>query len=248
MTDREIPEGYELDDDRSRLDVDAAWELLDRYAYWARFRTRDVVERQLAGAWRVLAAYHDGRLIGFGRAMSDGETLGYLADVVVAPEHRGRGIGRALARRLVEDGPAIRWRWMLHTRDAHGLYASLGFAPAGGNYLERPGAMWGSPGMAGDPQATSVVYVATFRVPAEGVEAFQAYEDAVLPILQEHGGRVERRLRGSDGQVEVHVLRFPSTEAFDTYRADPRRAEAAHLFAASGATAEVDAVADLPPV
>ena len=129
----DLPDGYELDDDRSRFDLDAAWELLDRYAYWARFRTRDVVERQLAGAWRVLAAYHDGQLIGFARAMADGETLGYLADVVVAPEHRGRGIGRALTHAMVADGPGAGWRWMLHTRDAHGLYAELGFAPAGGN-------------------------------------------------------------------------------------------------------------------
>ena len=70
--------------------------------------------------------------------MADGEALGYLADVVVAPEHRGRGIGRALARELVEDGPAAGWRWMLHTRDAHALYARLGFHPADGTYLERP--------------------------------------------------------------------------------------------------------------
>ena len=244
-----LPDGYELDDDRSRLDVDAAWDLLDRYAYWARFRTREVVERQLAGAWRVLAAYREGRLVGFGRAMSDGETLGYLADVVVAPEHRGRGIGRALARGLVEDGAAAGWRWMLHTRDAHTLYAELGFAPAGGNFLERPGTSWGgAPGTADEPLPTSVVYVATFQVPPDGVEAFRAYEHAVLPILRAHGGRLERRLRGSGSQLEVHILRLPSAGAFDAYLADPRRTAAAHLFAQSGATAVVEPVADLPPV
>ena len=113
-----LPDWYELDDDPSRFDLDAAWDLLDRYAYWGRFRTRDAFERQVARSWRVLAAYHNGRLVGFARAVADGETLGYLADVVVAPEHRGRGIGRALARGLVEDGPAAGWRWMLHTRDA----------------------------------------------------------------------------------------------------------------------------------
>jgi len=243
-----LPGGYELDDDRARLDLDAAWDLIERYAYWARSRTRDVVERQLAGSWRVLAAYHEDRLVGFARAMADGETLGYLADVVVAPEHRGRGVGRALARAMVEEGAAAGWRWMLHTRDAHGLYAELGFGPAGGNYLERPGTIWeSSPALASEPIETSVLYVATFHVPASGVEAFQAYERAVLPVMRAHGGRVERRLRGSDGQVEVHVLRFPSAGALDAYRADPGRATVAHLFEQSGTTMHLQPVADLPP-
>ncbi len=244
-----VPDGYELDDDRSRFDLDTAWDLLDRYAYWARHRTRDVVERQIARSWRVLAAYYEGQLIGFARAMADGETLGYLADVVVAPEHRGRGVGRALAQTMIEDGPAIGWRWMLHTRDAHALYASLGFAPAAGNYLERPGPVWGlAPGTGASPIDPSVLYAATFRVPAAGVEKFQSYEVEVLPILRRHGGRVERRLRGSDGQVEVHLLRFPSAEAYASYLTDPRRAAAVGAFEESGATADVQPVADLPPV
>lgn len=241
-----LPGGYELDDDRSRLDLGAAWDLLDRYAYWGRFRTRDVVERQLAGSWRVLAAYHEGRLVGLARAVADGETLGYLADVVVGPEHRGQGIGHALARGLVEDGAASGWRWMLHTRDAHGLYAELGFAPSDGSYLERPRPGGGDrPEMAVEPRPTSVLCVVTCRVPPGGVEAFQAYERAVLPLLRDHGGRVERRLRGADGRIEVHLLRFPSSAALDAYRADPRRATTAHLLVRSGATVQVDPVVDV---
>jgi GNAT superfamily N-acetyltransferase len=248
MSEVPVPAGYELDDDRSRFDLDAAWNLLDRYAYWARHRTRDVVERQIAGSWRVLAAYHEDQLIGFARAMADGETLGYLADVVVAPEHRGRGVGRALAKAMIEDGPAIGWRWMLHTRDAHTLYASLGFAPAGGNYLERPGPVWGgAPGMGGSPSEASALYVATFHVPAAGVEKFQTYETEALVILRDHGARVERRLRGPGGEVEVHLLRFASTTAYEAYLSDPRRAAIAALFEQSGATVDVSPVADLPP-
>ena len=114
--------------------------------------------------------------------------------------------------------------------------------------MERPGTVWGgTPGMTGDPLPTSVLYVATFRIPADGVEAFQAYERAVLPILRDHGGRVERRLRGSDGQVEVHLLRFASADAFDAYLADPRRTAFAELLTQSGATVDLEAVADLPP-
>jgi hypothetical protein len=54
-------------------------------------------------------------------------------------------------------------------------------------------------------------------------------------------------LRGSDGQVEVHVLRFPSAGALDAYRADPGRATVAHLFEQSGTTMHLQPVADLPP-
>ena len=77
-------------------------------------------------------------MVGFARAVADGEALGYLADVVVEPAHRGRGLGFALARELVQGGPAAGWRWMLHTRDAHSLYARLGFQPPDATYLERP--------------------------------------------------------------------------------------------------------------
>jgi len=53
----------------------------------------------------------------------------YLADVYVLDEHRGRGLGVELAREIVERGPHARRRWILHTRDAHSLYAKLGFGP-----------------------------------------------------------------------------------------------------------------------
>jgi len=92
----------------------------------------------------------------------------------------------------------------------------------------------------------SVTYVLVARIPRAGVEAFQRYEAAVLPLLAEHGGRLARRLRGDDGAVEVHLVEFPSAGAFDGYRADPRRAEHAALLDASGARTEVLAVEDVP--
>jgi hypothetical protein len=54
------------------------------------------VERQLAGAWRVVAAYRtsDGAMIGYARAMSDGEASAYLADVFVVEEACGLGVGK----------------------------------------------------------------------------------------------------------------------------------------------------------
>ena len=129
---------YEFDDDRSRIDVDEVWQFLSRHAYWGRWRSRDDVQRQVAGAWRVVGCYTDGRLVGFCRAVSDGVGLAYLADVFVLSQHRGQGLGRALAQVMVDDGPGRDFRWLLHTADAHGLYEQLGFAPAGRTLLERP--------------------------------------------------------------------------------------------------------------
>lgn len=83
------------------------------------------------------------------------------------------------------------------------------------------------------------LYVATLRVGAEGLADLLAYEAAVLPLLADHGGALERRLRALDGLTEVHVLRFASDADFAAYRADPLRAAAAALFTRSGATAEL---------
>jgi hypothetical protein len=91
-----------------------------------------------------------------------------------------------------------------------------------------------------------VTYVASATVPPAGVAAFRAYESAVLPLLADHGGRLERRLRSADGLREIHVLWFPRVAALDAYRADRRRQEHSHLLAESGAHVEVLPVTDVP--
>ena len=82
------------------------------------------------------------------------------------------------------------------------------------------------------------VRVLIARIPAAGVAAFTAYEAQVLPLLAEHGGVLQRRLRSDDGQTEIHLVWFPSDAHFDRYRADPRRTRHAHLMAESGASLE----------
>ena len=79
-------------------------------------------------------------MVGFARATSDGVALAYLADVFIVPEHRGQGLGRAVVSAMIENGPGADFRWLLHTADAHGLYADFGFAPPDSTLLERPSA------------------------------------------------------------------------------------------------------------
>jgi GNAT superfamily N-acetyltransferase len=130
---------YELDDDPLRVDLAVVSHFLTTEAYWGRWRGRAEIERQLATAWRVVGAYErtTGAMVGFARAVSDGVAVGYLADVFVQQAHRGRGVGDRLVRAMVDSGPAT-MRWMLHTADAHDLYARHGFQPPDGTYLERP--------------------------------------------------------------------------------------------------------------
>jgi GNAT superfamily N-acetyltransferase len=134
---RALDGGYELDDDLARIDLDAVWDFLSTDAYWGRERSREDVERQVREAARVVGLFHEGRQVGFARVHSDGR-LAYLADVYVVPEHRGHGLGVELVRAAVDEGPHHGLRWLLHTKDAHGLYERFGFGPPSDRVMERP--------------------------------------------------------------------------------------------------------------
>jgi GNAT superfamily N-acetyltransferase len=134
---RDLDGGLELDDDPARIDVDAVHDYLANESYWAKGRPRDVVERLVREAQRVVGLYDGNRQVGFARAFSDGVSLVYLADVYVLPEYRGRGLGTELVHEIVENGPLSSVRWILHTRDAHGLYEKVGFGAPSERVMER---------------------------------------------------------------------------------------------------------------
>jgi ribosomal protein S18 acetylase RimI-like enzyme len=94
------------------------------------------VGRLVREATRIVGLYHQGQQVGFSRAVSDGVSFAYLADVYVLPEHRGRGLGEAMVREMVE---AAGWnvRWLLHTGDAHSLYRRVGFCDPSPRLMER---------------------------------------------------------------------------------------------------------------
>ena len=89
-----------------------------------------------------------------------------------------------------------------------------------------------------DNQTNRVTIVLIVRIPAEGIADFRAYEDAVLPLLPEYNGRLERRLRNRDGTVEMHIVSFASEADFQNYRNDPRRTAQAWLLEKSSAIRE----------
>ena len=135
---RALGDGLELDDDPARIDVEAVHRFISEESYWAPGRPYAVQERLVAEARRVVGLYDGGAQIGFCRAVGDGVAVMYLADVYVLPDYRGRGLGVELVREMVEHGPYAAVRWMLHTADAHELYARFGFGEPGERSLERP--------------------------------------------------------------------------------------------------------------
>ena len=144
--------GFELDDDPARVDRDAVWAFLSTEAYWGRSRVRPDLDVQVDGAWRIVGVYDGGGATGgFARAVAagaagggrprpapDGVAFAYLADVYVLRTARGHGLGTALVRFMIDDGPGRDFRWTLFTGDAHGLYALFGFAAPDGTAMVRP--------------------------------------------------------------------------------------------------------------
>ena len=118
--------------DPAKMDLVVIAEFLAS-SYWAKGIPAATVERSLANS--LCFALLDGdRQIGFARVISDYATIAYLADVFVLPEYRGRGLSKWLMECIVSHSElqGLR-RWILATRDAHGLYAKYGFT-----LLKRP--------------------------------------------------------------------------------------------------------------
>jgi len=134
---RELDDGIELDDDASRVDLDAVHDYLANESYWAEGRPRQVVERLVRDAQRVVGVYDGKRQVGFARAFTDGVSLVYLADVYILPGYRGRGLGVELVREIVDNGPYADLRWVLHTRDAQTLYEKFRFGEPSERLMER---------------------------------------------------------------------------------------------------------------
>jgi GNAT superfamily N-acetyltransferase len=132
---RDLGDGYELDTDRERVDVEAVHRDHSVDSYWAAGRSHETVAQLVRDSHGVVGLYHHGAQVGFCRTVSDGAIVAYLADVYVLDEHRGRGLGVALVREAVVHGPPVR-RWLLHTNDAHALYAKFGFGPPSHRVME----------------------------------------------------------------------------------------------------------------
>jgi len=111
----------------ARLDRTLVHAFLRDRSYWAAGIPREVVDRSIEGAL-CFGVYEGDTQVGFARVVTDRATFAYLADVFVLESHRGRGIATWLME-VILGHPELQGlrRWILMTRDAHGLYAKFGF-------------------------------------------------------------------------------------------------------------------------
>jgi len=114
--------------DPARPDLDAIYEMLTR-SYWAKGRSKEMIGRSLQNSL-VFGIYDGSRQIGLARVISDYATFAWLCDVFIHEDYRGKGIGKWLMETILSHPDLLEMRrFILATRDAHGLYAQYGFKP-----------------------------------------------------------------------------------------------------------------------
>lgn len=121
-------DGFTISTDPARLDLDGTYAWLSD-SYWARGIPRDVFDRSVRNAL-CFGIYEGSRQVGFARVVTDYATVAYVGDVFVLEAWRGKGLSRWLME-VMSEHPELQGfrRWILLTRDAHGLYEKFGFTP-----------------------------------------------------------------------------------------------------------------------
>jgi GNAT superfamily N-acetyltransferase len=116
---------YRISDRKDLLDPDRVYTLLQT-SYWAADRTKETVEQSIENSL-CIGIYDESGQVGFARLVTDYSTVSWICDVIVHPDHRGRGLGKWLMQFLTEHSAVRSTSMILATRDAHGLYEQYGF-------------------------------------------------------------------------------------------------------------------------
>ncbi len=119
----------EITTDRTRLDHFYVHQYLNKTSYWAAGIPLDIFEQSIKNSI-CFSVFKDQKQIGFARVVTDKATFAYLSDVFIDDHHRGHGYSKELMT-FVKSHPDLQTirRWMLMTRNAHGLYEQFGFTP-----------------------------------------------------------------------------------------------------------------------
>lgn len=119
-------------------EIEAARVLL-QLANWGSRVSDPSTFRELTKRSQVaVVAVHEGKVVGFLRALTDGLFNGYISMVVVAEEHRGRGIGTALVRAVMGENSEMTWVLRAGRDGVSAFYKKLGFCVSE-VAMERPG-------------------------------------------------------------------------------------------------------------
>jgi len=123
------PAGYWVSDDAALIDIGTVHTWLSTLSYWAEGRPRQTTERAIARSLNLGLYDAAGAQAGFCRWVTDGATFAWLCDVFIDPSRRGNGLGVFLVQTATAHPAVHGLRFLLGTKDAHGLYRRFGFTP-----------------------------------------------------------------------------------------------------------------------
>lgn len=119
--------GYLFSNNKNLLQVDVIHTYLAKESYWSQNIPREIVEKSIEGS-DCYGIYTQQKQMGFARVITDGASFGYLADVFILREYRGKGLSKQMMSFIMNYPPyKLFRRFMLATLDAHGLYRQFGF-------------------------------------------------------------------------------------------------------------------------
>ena len=123
----EKKDNYTLSTDKSKLDINLIHDFLCNKSYWAKGIPFDTVKTAIENSV-CFGIYCNNKQVGFARVITDISTFGYIGDVFVIEEHRGKGLSKWLMECIMKHHELQGFRrWIILTRDAHDLYQKFGF-------------------------------------------------------------------------------------------------------------------------
>jgi len=127
-----ISQTMRVSHDPGDLDIAKVIEWLANDSYWAFGRDPELIKKSFANSIPISVIGDDKSFLGVGRLVTDGCTFGWLCDVFVDPDSRGKGVGHIITKAAIDYFNHVpKFRLLLKTRDAHGVYQDLGFAVLG---------------------------------------------------------------------------------------------------------------------
>ncbi|MCO7223644.1 GNAT family N-acetyltransferase [Pleionea sp. CnH1-48] len=118
-------QNYTLFDNELPVDIKHTYKLLQT-TYWKANRSIDVVKSMVDNSY-CFTLFFGNKQVGFARFVSDKTTFSWLADFVIAEDHRGQGVGKWMLETMLAHPQFSHTQFALQTADAHSLYQSFGF-------------------------------------------------------------------------------------------------------------------------